>query len=89
MEKKIVNNVTTKDWTPNEKQKKIVDFLKAHKGETFTLAELSTATGEELKSGTINVLTAREIIISHKDARTLVCECCGHKRKVSTYEINQ
>ena len=83
----IKKNATTNEWKANEKQKKVIDFLTAHRGEQFTLAEISEAVGEELKSGTTNTLLTREIVISHKDARILECQCCGHKRKVSTYEI--
>ena len=88
MEKKqVLKNATTNEWKANEKQKKVIDFLTAHRGEQFTLAEISEAVGEELKSGTTNTLLTREIVISHKDARIIECPCCGHKRKVSTYEI--
>ena len=88
MEKKqVLKNANTNEWKANEKQKKVIDFLTAHRGEQFTLAEISEAVGEELKSGTTNVLITREIVVSHKDARELICQCCGHKRKVSTYEI--
>ena len=88
MEKKqVLKNANTNEWKANEKQKKVIDFLTAHRGETFTLAEISEAVGDELKSGTTNTLLAKEIVISHKDARIIECPCCGHKRKVSTYEI--
>lgn len=81
--KKVVN-----EWQPNEKQKKVIDFLSENRGTTFTLAEISEAIGEQLKSGTTNVLINREIVTSHPEARLLECPCCGHKRKVATYEIN-
>ena len=88
MEKKqVLKNANTNEWKANEKQKKVIDFLSDHRGEQFTLAEISQAVGEELKSGTTNTLLTREIVISHKDARIIECPCCGHKRKVSTYEI--
>ena len=87
MEKQHLKKANTNEWKANEKQKKVIDFLTAHRGEQFTLAEISEAVGEELKSGTTNTLLTREIVISHKDARILECPCCGHKRKVSTYEI--
>ena len=88
MEKKqVLKNANTNEWKANEKQKKVIDFLTAHRGEQFTLAEISEAVGEELKSGTTNTLLAKEIVISHKDARIIECPCCGHKRKVCTYEI--
>ena len=88
MEKKqVLKNANANEWKANEKQKKVIDFLTAHRGEQFTLAEISQEVGEELKSGTTNTLLTREIVISHKDARIIECPCCGHKRKVSTYEI--
>ena len=61
----------------NEKQSKVIKFLTENKGQKFTLAEISTAIGEELKSGTT----------CHKNEKEIVCACCGHKTKVSTYEI--
>ena len=73
--------------TYNEKQQKVINFLKEHKGETFTLAEIGKAIGIEIKSGTTNTLVKTNVIVCHKNAREIVCECCGHKTKVSTYEI--
>lgn len=71
----------------NEKQQKVINFLTAHKGEKFTLAEISKAIELELKSGTTNTLVKNGRMICHKNEREIVCQCCGHKTKVSTYEI--
>lgn len=84
-------NTTEKNTTTqkplNEKQQKVVDFLTAHRGEKFTLAEISKEIGLELKSGTTNTLVAKKLMICHKNEKEIVCPCCGHKTKVSTYEI--
>ena len=68
-------------------EEKIPEMNAKTEEEVTVLQESEVAEGEELKSGTTNVLITREIIVSHKDARELICQCCGHKRKVSTYEI--
>lgn len=73
-------------WTPNEKQQKVIDFLKANQN-AYTLSEISEKIGIELKSGTTNTLVTKGLIKCNKNALTKVCECCGHKTKVSTYEI--
>lgn len=75
------------NWTPNEKQNKVIDFLKSNKGHAFTLAEISNAIGVELKTGTSNPLVTKGLIKCNKNALERVCPCCGHKTKVSTYEI--
>lgn len=79
--------MATQVWTPNAKQNKVMDFLKAHAGEKFTLAEISKEIGEEIKSGTTNTLVAKGLIVCNKNERENICACCGHKTKVSTYEI--
>lgn len=71
----------------NEKQTKVIKFLTDNKGAKFTLAEISKEIGEEVKSGTTNTLVKRGLMVCHKDEREIVCACCGHKTKVSTYEI--
>ena len=74
------------EWTPNEKQNKVIAYLKANKG-AFTLAEIGEKIGCEIKSGTTNTLIKRGLIKCNKDALEKVCPCCGHKTKVSTDEI--
>lgn len=71
----------------NEKQTKVINFLTEHRGESFTLAEISKSIGDDLKSGTTNTLVKKGLMICHKNEREIICPCCGHKTKVSTYEI--
>ena len=52
-----------------------------------TLAEIGEKIGCEIKSGTTNTLVKKGLIKCNKDALERVCPCCGHKTKVSTYEI--
>ena len=73
--------------TYNEKQEKVINFLKENKGQKFTLAEIGKAIGVELKTGTTNTLVKTNVIKCEKNARTIVCPCCGHTRKVSLYSI--
>ena len=69
----------------NAKQLKVVEFLRAHKGEEFTLNEIKEgAKLDSLKSGTTNSLIGK-YITCHKDAKVVICPCCGKKTKVSTY----
>lgn len=76
----------TKQWQPNAKQQQVINFLKENDG-AYTLAEIATALNIELKSGTTNVLIGKGLIKCNKDALTKVCPHCGHKTKLSTYEI--
>ena len=73
----------------NDKQLKVINFLTANKGKKFTLAEIATAIGEEVKSGTTNTLVKKGLMTCYKNEREIVCSCCGHKTKVSTYEVKQ
>lgn len=81
--------LTNKKPTLNQKQKKVIDFLTAHKGEKFTLAEIASGINEEIKTGTTNTLVKQKKITCHKNEKEIICPCCGHKKKVSTYEIAQ
>lgn len=87
----MMNTAATKTiiWEPSSKQRKILDFLKANKGVDFTLREISKAVGFEVKSGVTNTLVTKGLIICNRNARTVVCECCGHKVKLSTYTIKE
>ncbi len=78
---------STKVWTPNPLQTKVIDFLKANPGQAFTLVEISEKIGETVKSGSVNTLATHQLVQCNKDARVNVCPCCGHKTKVSTWEI--
>lgn len=71
----------------NEKQTKVIKFLTSNKGKKFTLAEISIAINEEIKSGTTNTLVKKGLMICYKDERDIVCALCGRKTHVSTYEI--
>lgn len=87
----MMNTTATKtmNWEPNSKQRKILDFLRANKGTEFTLREISKAVGFEVKSGVTNTLVTKGLMICNRNARTVVCECCGHKVKLSTYTIKE
>lgn len=69
----------------NEKRSAVIATLKtATKG--MTLAEISAATGMEIKSGTTNAMVkAGALIVSGE--RTLVCPTCGRKHTVKEYSL--
>lgn len=73
-------------WKANETQQKFMEVLKSA-DKPITLAKASEMAGVVFKTGSINTLTTKGLVISHKDAEVVVCECCGHKHKVSTYEL--
>lgn len=79
---------STKVWTPNEKQKAFLDIL-ANADAPMTLAEISAKAGMDIKTGSINGLleSGKGLAKCNKNAREIVCACCGHKTKVSTYEL--
>lgn len=79
-ELKVTNN-----WEPNSKQRKILSFLKANSDKEYTLKEISKEVGFEVKSGVTNTLVTKGLMVCNRNAREIVCECCGHKSKVSTY----
>ena len=72
--------------TLNEKQNKVIAFLKANKG-AFTLAEISKKIGCEIKSGTTNALVKKGLIKCNKDARERRVRLLRTQDRVSTYEI--
>ena len=72
------------EWTPNANQKK---FLEVVSKEPHTLAELGKLAGCEFKTGTVNTLVKKGLMTCYKNEREIVCSCCGHKTKVSTYEV--
>lgn len=84
----MANNTSTKVWTPNEKQKAFLEIL-ANADAPMTLAEISAKAGMEIKTGSINGLleNGKGLAKCNKNAREIVCACCGHKTKVSTYEL--
>lgn len=76
-----------KTWKPNKKQQLVIDFLKAHANEKYTLAEISDNVKIELATGTTNILITRGLVEIEKNAREVKCPCCGHIKKVSLYKI--
>ena len=74
-----------KTWTPNETQKLFMNALAD--GKELTLAEVSEVVGREIKTGSINTLISKGLVISNKGAREIVCSHCGAKRKVATYKL--
>ena len=86
--------MTTKETKPTEKKlngtaQKVVDFLNAHKGEAFTLEEVASEIGVEMKSsGAITRLLKSEKnpngLIIHGAEKEKIVQV---KRKVSTYMI--
>ena len=83
---KQINN-TISNWEPNSKQRKILSYLKENSDKELTLKEISSGVGFEVKSGVTNTLVTKGLMICNRNAREIVCECCGHKSKVSTYKI--
>lgn len=75
-------------WTTNEKQNKVIAYLKANKG-AFTLAEISEKIGCEIKSGTTNALVKKGLIKCNKDARERRVRLLRTEDRVNTYEIAQ
>lgn len=75
----------TSNWEPNSKQRKILSFLKANPDSAYTLKEISKEVGFEVKSSVTNTLVTKGLMVCNRNAREIVCECCGHKSKVSTY----
>ena len=51
------------NWQPNEKQKLFMDTLRGSDG-PLTLAEVSEIVGQEIKSGSINTLIAKGLVIT-------------------------
>lgn len=74
------------ELTTNEKQNKVIAFLKANKG-AFTLAEIGEKIGCEIKSGTTNALVKKGLIKCNKDARERSFRLLRTQDRVSTYEI--
>ena len=76
------------EWTPNEKQNKVIAFLKTNKG-AFTLAEIGEKIGCEIKSGTTNSLVKKGLIKCNKNAVERSFRLLRTEDRVSTYEIKQ
>ena len=82
------SKVTKMEWTPNEKQNKVIAFLKTNKG-AFTLAEIGEKIGCEIKSGTTNSLVKKGLIKCNKNAVERSFRLLRTEDRVSTYEIKQ
>ena len=80
-ENKITNKAT--EWTPNPTQSR---FLKALAGEQkpLTLKEISEKLGVELKSGSINCLVTKGLVVT-EDVE--VVEVVKRKKKVKAYHL--
>ena len=74
-----------KTWQANELQKAFMGALAD--GKEKTLAEISAELGREIKTGSINALITKGLVVSQKGAREIVCPHCGAKRKVATYKL--
>ena len=87
---RAVKAVETRTKQLNPTAQKVVDYLTAHKGEAYTLAELAEAIGVELKSsGAITRLLKSEknpdgVIVHGAEVEKEV----KVKRKVKTYKID-
>lgn len=71
-------------WNANATQTKFMEILKENAD--ITLAQASEIAGFEIKTGSINTLITKGLVISNKNAEK-VCPCCGRKSKVSTYRL--
>lgn len=74
-----------KTWAPNELQKAFMNSLAD--GKEKTLAEISAELGKEIKTGSINTLISKGLVVSKPKTREIVCPHCGAKHKVSTYSL--
>ena len=75
------------DTKLNQKQTAVLNVLKGA-DKPMTLAEIGTAIGSPVKSGTTNTLVARGLM-KIVGERVVVCPCCGKKTKVNEYSIGQ
>ena len=71
------------DTKLNQKQTAVLNVLKGA-DKPMTLAEIGTAIGSPVKSGTTNTLVKRGLI-QIVGERTIVCPACGAKHKVKEY----
>lgn len=71
--------------TMNEKRTAVIETLK-NATAPMTLAEIATAAGTEIKSGTTNAMVKAGLIVVAGE-REIVCPACGHKHTVKEYAI--
>lgn len=69
----------------NEKRVKIVNVLKGA-SKPMTLAEISEAVGEEVKTGTTNAMVTAGVIVK-AGVREVKCPVCGRVHKVAEYTM--
>ena len=71
-----------KTWTPNETQR---DFMKglADAPDGLTLAEINAKLGKEIKTGSINTLLTKGLVIADGEHEIVV----QAKRKVKVYKL--
>lgn len=69
----------------NEKRNAVIETLK-NATAPMTLAEIATAAGVEVKSGTTNAMVKTGLIVVSGE-REIVCPACGHKHKVKEYSL--
>ena len=71
--------------TMNEKRTAVIETLK-NATAPMTLAEISSAAGVEVKSGTTNAMVKAGLIVVSGE-REIVCPACGHKHTVKEYSL--
>lgn len=71
--------------TMNEKRTAVIETLK-NATAPMTLAEISSAAGVAVKSGTTNAMVQVGLIVVAGE-REIVCPACGHKHKVKEYSL--
>ena len=81
MENKTVKS-SVATWEPNGKQKKFLKLVKENPNKT--LAELSQLMGEEVKSGSVNCLVTKGLVVT-EDVE--VVEVVQRKKKVKAYRL--
>ena len=69
----------------NEKRTAVIETLK-NATAPMTLAEIATAAGVEVKSGTTNAMVKVGLIVVAGE-REIICPTCGHKHTVKEYKI--
>ena len=71
-----------KTWEPNDNQKRFMEGL-ANEAEGLTLAELNAKLGTEIKTGSINTLLTKGLVIADGEKEIIV----QAKRKVKIYRL--
>jgi len=75
-----------KTWTPNEKQKQFIDYLKGSES-GLTLRDIEKNYNIKFATGTINTLVSKGLV-NIVGEKVYTCECCGHKSSpVKVYKL--